>query len=247
MTRVGPNLFGNCRLWGRVLMTKHQPVMTIAAPPTTTAEVRARRVVLVDDHRTFVELLQFALASTPSMSCVGAAYTPEDGLELVAECRPDLVVMDYEFPNSLYDGVQTTAAITARFPEIHVALLSGHADADLVHRAVSAGARALLPKDGSLPDLLQALETIRPGVLLVGPGMLDRPVIPTQHNPLSARERDVLAMLAVGLRAQNIADQLGISKNTCRGYIKSLLWKLDAHTQLEAVANARRRGLVTDL
>lgn len=228
--------------------------MTIYTQPTTlvveplgerAGPTAPRRVVLVDDHRTFVELLQFALGSAPSMTCVGVAYTPEDGLEVIGEHQPDLVVMDYEFPGSQYDGIQATAAVTARFPDIHVVLLTGHADGDLLHRAAAAGARALLPKDGSLPDLLHALQTIGPGVLLVHPGLV-HDAAPAQVDPLSAREHDVLAMLAIGLRAQDIADQLGISKNTCRGYIKSLLCKLDAHTQLEAVANARRRGLVTD-
>jgi DNA-binding NarL/FixJ family response regulator len=64
-------------------------------------------------------------------------------------------------------------------------------------------------------------------------------------TPLSPREQDVLAMLALGLRTGAIADHLGISKHTCRGYVKSLLWKLDAHSQLEAVAIARRQGLIS--
>lgn len=219
---------------------------TTTLEETQTGPGSSRRVVLVDDHRTFVELLQFALTNTPGFECVGVAYTPEAGLELVASCAPDLVVMDHQFPGSAHDGVQATAAITARYPHVRVALLSGHADADLAHRASGAGAHALLPKDGSLPDLLAALQAVRRGMLMVSPRLLGMTAASARPDPLSAREHDVLAMLAVGLRAQDIADQLGISKNTCRGYIKSILWKLDAHTQLEAVANARRRGIVTD-
>lgn len=221
---------------------------TLIASPGTLHQQPSppRRVVVVDDHRTFVELLQFALESSPAMSCVGVAYTPDDGLEVIAEHHPQLVVMDYEFPGSVRDGIQATAVITARFPEVLVVLLTGHADGDLLHRAAAAGANALLPKDGSLPDLLHALESVGPGVLMVHPSLLNNSVPSQQHDPLSAREHDVLAMLAIGLGAQDIADQLGISKNTCRGYIKSLLWKLDAHTQLEAVANARKMGLVAE-
>ena len=244
MARWTPNLLGTCRSWGRILMTIYMP-LAVETDTERAGTTSARRVVLVDDHRTFVELLQFALGSSPSMTCVGVAYTPEDGLEVIGEHQPDLVVMDHEFPGSQYDGIQATAAVTARFPDIHVVLLTGHADGDLLHRAAAAGARALLPKDGSLPDLLHALQTIGPGALLVHPGLIHNAAA-RQVDPLSLREHDVLAMLAIGLRAQDIADQLGISKNTCRGYIKSLLCKLDAHTQLEAVANARRRGLVTD-
>ena len=88
-----------------------------------------------------------------------------------------------------------------------------------------------------------------PGGLLVHPTLLRSITGATEDagwpdTPLSPRERDVLAMLALGLRTGAIADHLGISKNTCRGYVKSLLWKLDAHSQLEAVAIARRQGLM---
>ncbi len=214
--------------------------------PIPSALDRPRRVVLIDDHKTFVDLLAFAIESAPGISCVGVAHTPESGLDVVAQQRPDVVVMDYEFPGSSHDGVETTAAISARFPEVHVVLLTGHAGGDLLRRAAAVGARALLPKDGSLPDLLRALETIGAGAMLVHPGLLQESSATHQDDPLSAREHDVLAMLAIGLRAQDIADMLGISKNTCRGYIKSLLWKLDAHSQLEAVANARRLGLVVE-
>jgi DNA-binding NarL/FixJ family response regulator len=110
-----------------------------------------------------------------------------------------------------------------------------------------------MPKDGSLSDLLVALRTARRGVLVVHHSLLSDAV--TTHATeqgaprvaLSRRERDVLAMLTVGLDVRSIADQLGISLNTCRGYVKTLLHKLDAHSQLEAVAIARRLGLtVTD-
>ena len=191
-------------------MTTDQLTTTPTLDEARTGPGAPRRVVLVDDHRTFVELLQFALASTPGFECVGVAYTPEAGLEVVASCRPDLVVMDHQFPGSAHDGVQATAAITARYPEVRVALLSGHADAELAHRASAVGAHALLPKDGSLPDLLAALLAVRPGMLMVSPRLLDASAVSALPDPLSAREHDVLGMLAVGLRAQDIADQLGI-------------------------------------
>jgi DNA-binding NarL/FixJ family response regulator len=203
---------------------------------------------VVDDHRTFVDLLQFALEAESGFTCVGAAYDLGAGLALVEARRPDLVVMDYEFTGDTQDGIEATAAITSRHPDIHVVLLTGHADPALVRRAAEAGARSLMPKDGSLSDLLDALQTAGPGGLLVHPDLLlasrDAPATTTPTAALSPREQDVLAMLAMGMGATAVADHLGISKNTCRGYIKSLLWKLDAHSQLEAVAVARRQGLV---
>jgi two-component system, NarL family, nitrate/nitrite response regulator NarL len=217
-----------------------------AVPSRAPADARraVRRVVLIDDHRTFVDLLRFALATSSTLSCVGTAHSPEQGVAVVAAEQPDLVVMDYTFPRCPQDGVEATATITARFPQVHVVLLTGHEDDDLARRAAGAGARALLPKDGSLPDLIHVLETVGPGPLLVHPSLLRTPPADPRVS-LSRREHDVLTMLAMGLGAQEISDQLGITKNTCRGYIKSLMHKLDAHTQLQAVAHARRLGLLS--
>lgn len=202
----------------------------------------ARRIVIVDDHRTFVELLSHALDGVTGLQCVGTAYDPGAGLDLVARLRPDLVVMDYEFPGGT-DGLTATAQIRSRFPEVHVVVLTGRADPHMVQRAAEAGASSLLPKNGSLPDLLEALQRAGAGGLLVHPSLLLAPA-PEDQKLLSRRELEVVTMLSVGLTATEIAEQLGITRNTCRGYIKSVLWKLGAHTQLEAVALARRKHLV---
>lgn len=208
-------------------------------------DVSTRRLVIIDDHRTFVELLRYALEVVPALDCVGVAYDTRSGLDLVARKRPDLVVMDYAFPGA-EDGIRATAALRSRHPATHVVLLTGRADPGMVQKAADAGVSSLLPKDGSLSDLLDALQWAGPGGLLVHPSLLGARNDHPTDRLLSPREREVLAMLAVGLTASEIAEQLGITTNTCRGYIKSLLWKLDAHTQLEAVAVARRRHLVVD-
>lgn len=226
----------------RVVLRGHAPGPP--APPES-----ARTVVVVDDHRTFADLLTFALDAATDLKCVGVAYDLTTGLRLVTSNRPDLVVMDYEFAGEQRDGVMATGVITSRFPECRVVVLTGHADAVMLRRAAEAGASSLMPKDGSLPDLLEALRTAGGDGLKVHPPLLRSLVTAdgrqaVMDNPLSKREQEVLALLVLGLGAQEVADQLGISKNTSRGYIKSLLWKLDAHTQLEAVAIARRQGLV---
>jgi two-component system nitrate/nitrite response regulator NarL len=218
------------------------------APNGTTGA--PRRVLVVDDHRTFADLLEFALNAVDGLCGVGVAYDPVTGVGLVGSERPDLVVMDYDFAGDELDGVMATAAITARYPDVNVVLLTGHADSILMQQAAEAGASSLMPKDGSLPDLLDAIKRTGPGGLLVHPTLLKTIKESAADGsgtdtPLSPREQDVLAMLALGLRTGAIADHLGITKHTCRGYVKSLLWKLDAHSQLEAVAIARRQGLIS--
>jgi two-component system, NarL family, nitrate/nitrite response regulator NarL len=222
-----------------------------AASWPTQAPTLPRRVVVIDDHRTFTELLRFALDAAPGFTCVGVAYDLTSGLELVTRQEPDLVVMDYEFAGEDRDGVMATAAIRTRHPQVYVVLLTGHADGKLVQRAADAGASCVMPKDGALNALLDAMQASGPGGLLVDPALLARvneaaAAEETIQSRLSPREQDVLAMLALGLKTSAIASHLGISLNTCRGYVKSLLWKLDAHSQLEAVAIARRQGLVSD-
>ena len=113
------------------------------------APVTPRRVVVVDDHRTFADLLQFALNAEDGLCCVGVAYDPATGLALVASERPDLVVMDYDFAGDELDGVMATAAITARHPDVHVVLLTGHADSILMQQAAEAGA-SLVDAEGRL-------------------------------------------------------------------------------------------------
>jgi len=204
-------------------------------------------VLVVDDHQTFADLLEFALEGEPDFSCVGAAHSVAAALVQVELLRPDLIVMDVQLGDG--DGVEATALITARDPHARVVVLTAHADASLMRRAADAGACCLLRKDGSLPDLLNALRRARRGGFVVHPnllmalvsGGLDRDCnIPA----LSRREGEVLQMLALGMDARAIGVQLGISVNTCRGYVKSLLLKLNAHTQLEAVAVANRNGLI---
>jgi DNA-binding NarL/FixJ family response regulator len=205
-------------------------------------------VLVIDDQRTFAELLQSALASQPDLIAVDVAYDLTTGLELVDECRPDVVIIDVHFAGDARDGIEVATEIRARHPDMRVVLLTGQTDPSLIGRAAVAGANALMAKDGSLDEILQAVRADSSGGLTVDSLLLQSL---SAHRPedsgvpaLTPRESDVLAMLVLGLDAKAISDQLQISLNTCRSYIKSLLNKLHAHSQLQAVAIARRRGLL---
>lgn len=225
----------------------------VAAAPQRVVGVPAprreqRTVVVIDDHRTFADLLVFAVDAEPDLHCVGVAYDLVSGLRVVVARQPDVVVIDYDFGNDEGDGLTACAAIAARFPRIHMVLLTGHANSGMLARAADSHVRSVLPKNGSLPDLLDSLRVVGRGGLLVHPDLLGASASPSSgttgsDDPLSPREHDVLTMLLLGLRTDAMAAELCISENTCRGYVKSLLWKLGAHSRLEAVAIARRRGL----
>lgn len=217
--------------------------------PSDAAGVRVQRVLIADDQRTFADLLEHALASQELLACAGVVGSTAAAVAFVAAHEPDLVIMDVQFAGESRDGIDATAQIKQLRPATDVVLLTGHADRAVLRRAAEAGACAVMPKDGSLPDLLGALLGARDGGLVVHPRLLqtlmrEPSAVPRQRPRLSGREVEVLSMLAIGLDVRSISDHLGISLNTCRGYVKGLLSKLHAHSQLEAVVIARRDGLL---
>jgi DNA-binding NarL/FixJ family response regulator len=206
-------------------------------------------VVVIDDHRAFTDLLALALAGEPDLRCVGTAGSVGEGVVLVDRLDPDVVIMDVQVGDE--DGIGATSMITERHPALRVVVLTAHADRSTLDRASEANACAVLPKDGALIEILDALRSARRGGLVVHPRLLRRIVttsqVPAPRGPaLTPREREVLQLLADGLDARAVARGLGISLHTSRGYIKSLLLKLGAHSQLQAVAIAGRNGLIRE-
>jgi SARP family transcriptional regulator, regulator of embCAB operon len=212
------------------------------------------RVVVVDDHRTFAELLTGALDHEPDLVSVGHATTAREGIELSLCARPDVIIMDVELPD--LDGFTATERLLEAMPDAKVLILTAHATAEFVARAAAAGACAFLPKDGSLQVLVATLRaaveqdlTIHPAL---GSSLAPRPSgraaattgALTAGPQLTEREAAVLALMGDGKDVTAIARELHISASTCRGYIKSLLAKLGAHSQLEAVVLATRHGML---
>jgi DNA-binding NarL/FixJ family response regulator len=205
------------------------------------------RVVVVDDHRVFAELMQIAVQAEPDYEVVGHAQSVTDGLTMVEKLRPDVVIMDVRLGDG--DGIAATAELTQRHPDLRVIVLTAHVNEDLMRRAAAARACALLAKDGDLAGMLEVMRSSRRGAFAVDPRLLGKlvgtPVVAQTRGPsLTPREYDVLRMLATGLEARMIAREAGISVHTCRGHVKNILTKLEAHSQLEAVAKAVRYGLI---
>lgn len=215
------------------------------------------RVVVVDDHRTFAELLADALGREDDLVCVGLASSGDEAVALVDRLRPDVVLMDVQMPSG--DGITATRRIVGTGSRTRVVVLTAHTDVSFVQQAADAGAAAFVPKDGALGTMLETLRAVRDGAQdflvprdlmeraaaepewgLPGVAVADRPVL----DILTPRETDVLRLMAEGLDVRTIARELGITEQTCRGYVKSLLSKLGAHSQLQAVVTAWRLGLL---
>lgn len=208
---------------------------------------RAKRVLVVDDQRTFSDLLQLALDVQDDLECVGVALTAGDALTMVAEEAPDVVLMDIQLPDA--DGIEATRRVKADHPQVEVLILTGRPDATLMARAAEAGASGFLVKDHPLESILTGVRCGSTSTTRVGPvslvTLLDGTGRPGDGEvALTNREVTVLSLLGEGVPPKQIAYRLGISLHTTRGYVKSLLRKLDSHSVLEAVVTAQRRGLL---
>ncbi|SDG31286.1 response regulator transcription factor [Klenkia brasiliensis] len=206
------------------------------------------RVLVVDDHRSFAELLSAALGAA-GMEPVGVASSADEAVEAVLDLRPDVVVMDIEMPHQ--DGLSATRRIRALAPDTVIAVVSAHGDPAWVVRANQAGASAYIPKNGSLQEMLDVLGRCRAGQMVIAPstfaghGAHGAPAAPARDVPrLTAREQEVLTCLGRGLPVKTVARTLGITVETCRGYVKSLHVKLGVSSQLEAVITAQSLGLL---
>jgi DNA-binding NarL/FixJ family response regulator len=208
-------------------------------------------VMVVDDHRSFSELLAIAVDGHPRMASVGVATSVAEAVVMAEEIRPSVVVMDLRLPDG--DGIEATARLREAVPSARVVLLTAHPDPGVVSRAAAAGAAGCLHKESRIGEILEALASTADHGMYLDAAVLaelsrgtagegDRRV-PGRFD-LTERERDVLDGLGQGLDPQRIAIELGISVHTSRGHVRSIFGKLGAHSQLEAVVIAAREGLL---
>jgi DNA-binding NarL/FixJ family response regulator len=210
------------------------------------------QVLVVDDHLTFAELLTGAIDREPDLRCVGSAGSVYDAVQECLALKPDTVIMDFHLPDGT--GLDAASAILRDLPETRIIILTGHPTPQALERSAEIGVCGFLPKDGSLAGMLETLRKARRGNMVVHPALLAQlgaarlngggHDVKVPH--LTDREWDVLRLMAEGKDVRENAKILHISTSTCRGYVKAVLAKLNAHSQLEAVATARRIGLLTE-
>lgn len=202
------------------------------------------RVLVVEDQRALADALAIAIGAQPDLDCGEAVGTVDEALREAARRPPSVVLMDIHLPGT--DGIEGTRLLKKVHPSARVVVLTADATPDQLTRAVTAGASAFLAKYSPFGDILTAIRTTATGKLLVEGSTLAARLPPRQRNGagLTRREHEVLVLLSQGHGLKAIADRLVLSRHTVRGHVKSVLFKLRAHSQLEAVVTATRLGIL---
>ncbi len=210
------------------------------------------RVLICDDQVVVCEGLRAILSTAPGIEVVGVAYDGEEAVKLVAEHRPDVVLMDLKMPNM--NGIQATRVICSQNPDTHVLVLTTYDFDEWVFDAIRAGAAGYLLKDTPREALISAIMGTASGKTYVDPavaGKLFNQVSRGGTTPnheletlLSERELDVLRWLSRGLSNTDIAQKLYLSEGTVRNYVSSILTKLEVEDRTQAAVLAFRAGLV---
>jgi len=208
------------------------------------------RALIIDDHVLFAEAIKPALASS-GVEVVGVATTAAQGLRAVAELRPELVLVDIGLPDQ--SGLSVGRAIAAEHPEAKVLALTALEDPRAVREALRVGFHGYLTKDTPIARFVQAVHAAVGGQVVMprrlaaaatGARRYDDDGVHLLAEQLTRRERQVLALLVEGASGRTIAERLGISHNTVRTHVQSILTKLQVHSRLEAATFAVRHGLV---
>ena len=211
------------------------------------------RILLCDDQPVVTEGLQVILSSVNDFLVVGSAANGLEALEQIERLQPDLVVMDLRMP--IMNGIQATEQARKRFPEVRVLILTTYDDDEWVFDAVRAGASGYLLKDAPREQIISAIRGTAAGATHVDPKVAGKlftyiaqpgavHASPTVGVELSAREREVLQLLADGLSNADIAERLFLSKGTVQNYVSSLFSKLEVTDRTQAAVLALRYGLV---
>ncbi len=202
------------------------------------------RVLIADDHPVFLDGLRMLLGSTPGIEVVGSASDGRTLVDLAAGTAYDVVVVDLDMPG--VDGATATAELLRRDPGAAVLVLTMHDDDGSVHRALRAGARGYVLKGAAQGAIARAILALAEGDTVLHGSIADRVVrAATESRPhpglptLTAREVEVLELVARGLTNQVIADQLFLSVKTVQNRVSDLLTKTGSGTRAELVAKAR--------
>lgn len=216
------------------------------------SEEKVVRLLLVDDHPIIRSGLRMLFQAEPSLTIVGEADSGAAGIAMVEQLHPDVVIMDVAMPGM--NGIEATRRIKAVSPETTVLALTMHEDEQYFFEMLNAGASGYIPKRAAPDDLVSAIKVVAKGNVFLYASlarflirdMADRAEAEPQtgEDVLTAREREVLTLIADGYTNREIADTLVISVKTVERHRENIMAKLDIHNRVELVRYAIKKGMI---
>ena len=219
--------------------------------PTT--QCKKARIIIADDHPLLREALRNVLQKQPDFEVIGEAGDGEEAVSLTTELIPDIVIMDISMPN--LDGLEATRRIKAACPSVAVLVLTVHKDIEYIFGVLQAGASGYLTKTVYGDEVTNAVRALIYGETVLAP-MVAQQVFKyaLQHatkpkglelgDKLSARELEVLRLVAKGISNQDIASRLSLGLRTVKGYVANIFLKLNVASRTEAVIVSLRKGIL---
>jgi two-component system response regulator NreC len=211
------------------------------------------RIILADDHQIVRQGLRILLEAEPDMEVVAEADNGRKVLRMANELTPDIIIMDLSMPE--LNGIEATRQILAEVPGIRIIALSMHSDSLFVLNMIRAGASGYLLKDCALEELVKAIRAVVNNKTYLSPGVSDivirdfvtgwQTTTSSAFSVLSAREREVLQLMAEGKTTNQIADGLCVSVKTVEAHRKQVMNKLGIHSVAELTKYAIRQGLTS--
>lgn len=204
------------------------------------------RVMLIDDHEMVRLGLKSYLNLQPDVEVVAEAGDGEEGLTKALEVKPDVVVMDLVMPKMT--GVEATLALLKEWPQAQIVILTSYLDNEKIYPVLEAGARGYMLKTSSADEILSAIRKVARGEYAIETEVEKKVEhhkrYPDLHEDLTAREREILTLLAKGYDNQRIADESFISLKTVKTHVSNILSKLEVSDRTQAVVYAFQHGLV---
>lgn len=201
-------------------------------------------VMVVDDHPVVRDGVTLLLRADPSLTVVGDAESGRAALTTAARLRPDVILLDLRLPDML--APEVVRGLRVSCPAARVLVFTAHGDHDGVRAALDAGAHGCVLKDAGTTDLVSAVRRVLAGEVVIDPRVLPggHPRGALARTGLTPREYEVLRLAAQGRTNPEIAEAMGLARNTVKTYLQSALHKLGARNRVEAISKASEAGLL---
>jgi DNA-binding NarL/FixJ family response regulator len=205
-------------------------------------EAKRIRILAIDDHALLRQGVKSLVSYEPDMELVAQASTGREAIEQFRRHKPDITLMDLQMPD--IGGIEAITAIRSEFPNARIIVLTTYSGDVQVVRALRAGARGYLLKKDVGTDLLEAIRAVHAGSKRIPPEVAAELAMHAAADQLTARELEVLKLLAKGNSNKEIATQLSIHEDTVKNHVSSILEKLEANDRTHAVTIGLKRGII---